>query len=250
MSNQLNNSKSNRSDLRLSDTQLVLLSTAAQRDDHCLTATPKLKGGAMLKVAKKLIASGLVTEIKANAGAPVWRRDEESAQSYALQLTAVGLRAIVVDEGAAQEGAGELSSSSAANPPTAETVTMLVGREPGVDEALHSDGDTTDSDPNKSFGQRTPMTPRSGSKLADVIGQLRQHQGATIDELIAATNWLPNTTRAALTGLRKRGYGIERIRLDGATRYRIVEGPSAAGAASDEAATGNATVSAAAERAA
>jgi hypothetical protein len=121
MSHQHNNSKSNRSDLRLSDTQLVLLITAAQRDDHCLMATPNLKGGAAQKVTKKLIASGLVTEIKAYAGSPVWRRDEENAQSYALQLTAAGLRAIVADEGAAQEGAGEPSSSSAANPPAAET---------------------------------------------------------------------------------------------------------------------------------
>ena len=228
----------------------MLLSTAAQRDDHYLTATPNLKGGAMLKVAKKLIASGLVTEIKAVAGAPVWRRDEENAQSYALQLTAAGLRAIVVDEGAAQEGPGELRSSSAANPPTAETVALPIGRGPGVEEALRGDSGTTDSDPNRSPGEGTPTIPRTGSKLADVIALLRQHQGATIDELIAATNWLPHTTRAALTGLRKRGYGIERTRLDGATRYRIVDGSRAAGAASDEAATGNATASAAAEKAA
>ena len=77
MSNQHNNPKSNRSDLKLSDTQFMLLSAAAQRDDHCLMATPNLKSGAVLKVTKKLIASGLVTEIKANAGAPVWRREEE-----------------------------------------------------------------------------------------------------------------------------------------------------------------------------
>jgi hypothetical protein len=158
----------------------------------------------MLKVTKKLIASGLVIEIKAKAGAPVWRRDEENAQSYALQLTASGLRAIVVDDGAAQEGAGELSSSSGANPPTAETVTMPIGYGPGADEALHEDGDTTNGDPSKSF-EGAPTTPRTGSKLADVIALLRQHQGATIDELIAATNWLPHTTRAALTGLRKAG---------------------------------------------
>jgi Protein of unknown function (DUF3489) len=248
MSNQHTKLKSSRSDLRLSDTQLVLLSAAAQRDDRCLTMTPNLKGGAMLKVTKKLIASGLVIEIKAKAGAPVWRRDEENAQSYALQLTASGLRAIVVDEGAAQEGAGELSSSSGANPPTAETVTMPIGYGPGADEALHEDGDTTNGDPSKSF-EGAPTTPRTGSKLADVIALLRQHQGATIDELIAATNWLPHTTRAALTGLRKRGYGIERTRLDGRTRYRIAESSPAAGAANDEAATGNAAVSAAAEKA-
>jgi hypothetical protein len=249
MSNQHTKLKSSRSDLRLGDTQLVLLSAAAQRDDRCLTMTPNLKGGAALKVTKKLMASGLVTEIKANAGAPVWRRDEENAQSYALQLTTAGLRAIAVDEGTAQEGAGELTSSSGANPPAAETVTMPIGRGPEADEALHGDGDTTNGDPSRSF-EGAPTTPRTGPKLADVIALLSQHRGATIDELIAATNWLPHTTRAALTGLRKRGYGIERTRLDGTTCYRIVEGSRAAVAASDEAATGNDTVSAAAQKAA
>jgi hypothetical protein len=46
-------------------------------------------------------------------------------------------------------------------------------------------------------------------------------KGATLDELIKATDWLPHTTRAALTGLRHRGYGIERTRgEDKITRYR------------------------------
>jgi site-specific DNA recombinase len=35
---------------------------------------------------------------------------------------------------------------------------------------------------------------------------LQRDCGATLEELIAATDWLPHTTRAALTGLRKRGY--------------------------------------------
>jgi hypothetical protein len=36
-----------------------------------------------------------------------------------------------------------------------------------------------------------------------VIALLQQEQGATLAELIATTGWLPHTTRAALTGLRK-----------------------------------------------
>jgi hypothetical protein len=34
--------------------------------------------------------------------------------------------------------------------------------------------------------------------------------GATIVDLTQATGWLPHTARAALTGLRKRGYGVIR----------------------------------------
>jgi hypothetical protein len=37
-----------------------------------------------------------------------------------------------------------------------------------------------------------------------------------------ATGWLPHTTRAALTGLRQRGYAIVRVRIDGGDSiYRI-----------------------------
>jgi hypothetical protein len=56
-----------------------------------------------------------------------------------------------------------------------------------------------------------------------VIELLQRDHGATIDELIAATGWLAHTTRAALTGLRKRGYTVAINRSDKERRslYRI-----------------------------
>ena len=52
---------------------------------------------------------------------------------------------------------------------------------------------------------------------------LGQDSGATIDEIIALTGWLPHTARAALTGLRKRGYALVSDRSDRtrSTVYRI-----------------------------
>src|SRR5208282_687437 len=43
---------------RRADTQLVLLSAAAQREERCLVASPTLKGGAAQKVASKPISAG------------------------------------------------------------------------------------------------------------------------------------------------------------------------------------------------
>ena len=63
--------------------------------------------------------------------------------------------------------------------------------------------------------------PRA-TKASLVLDLLRREQGATLTELVAATGWLPHTTRAALTGLRKKGHPIERERRDGVSRYRIV----------------------------
>ena len=50
---------------------------------------------------------------------------------------------------------------------------------------------------------------------------LRRAEGAKLNELVAATGWLPHTTRAALTGLRKKGHSIEKATRDGATAYMI-----------------------------
>src|SRR5664280_2011211 len=85
--------------IKLTDTQLVMLSAAAQRDDRCLIPSKNLKGGAAQKVTAKLVAAGFAKEIKAKTGAPVWRRDEQTGQGYALKLTAAGAKAIAIDEG-------------------------------------------------------------------------------------------------------------------------------------------------------
>jgi hypothetical protein len=50
--------------------------------------------------------------------------------------------------------------------------------------------------------------------LALAVGLIRRDHGATLAELVAATGWLPHTTRAALTGLRKRGYAVTIDRSD------------------------------------
>ena len=50
--------------------------------------------------------------------------------------------------------------------------------------------------------------------MARVLELLQRDCGATLEELIAATDWLPHTTRAALTGLRKRGCSVTIDRSD------------------------------------
>jgi hypothetical protein len=196
--------------IKLTDIELVMLSAAAQRVDRCLIAPAHLKGTAPQMAANKLIAAGLVKEVKARAGAPVWRRDDAAGLSYALRLTAAGAKAIAVDDGA-EEGQAD--------------------RDRGMPELINTadasspQSPAPESSPNEAVrtasGSRS--APRSGSKLAQVIDLLQRDRGATIDELIAATGWLAHTTRAALTGLRKRGYAvaINRSDNDRGSFYRI-----------------------------
>lgn len=52
--------------------------------------------------------------------------------------------------------------------------------------------------------------PRAGSKQARLVSMLCARKGVTIEKVSEAMGWQAHTTRASLTGLRKRGYQIER----------------------------------------
>jgi hypothetical protein len=181
--------------IKLADTQIAMLSAAARRDDRCLVAPRNLRGGAIQKVGAKLIETGLAKEIKAKRGAPVWRQDEQAGQSFALRLTAAGIRAIPADDRSASDDTsnnGERVQVAAAN---SEIIRQITAEVPTA------------------VGTRS-SSPRGGMKLARVLELHQRDCGATLEELIAATGWLPHATRAALTGLRKRGYAVTIDRFD------------------------------------
>jgi len=59
------------------------------------------------------------------------------------------------------------------------------------------------------------------SKRALLVDRLGRPEGARIDDLTKELGWLPHTVRAALTGLRRKGYVIARQRPEGeASVYR------------------------------
>ena len=64
-----------------------------------------------------------------------------------------------------------------------------------------------------------PVAPQT--KQALLLAMLERKEGATLDQLVQATGWLPHTTRAALTGLRKKGHVITRSKVEGGSCYRI-----------------------------
>jgi hypothetical protein len=195
--------------IKFTDTQLIALSAAARREDRCLVMPEKLKGLAARKFADKLVAHGVVKEINAKPGTPVWRRDEETGRSYSLKLTAAGLKVIAVEE-KEEEETGLSAEAAAAVAITDTSRSASISETPPMDS------------PNS-------HAPRGGTKLAEVIDLLMRDGGATLADLVAATDWLPHTTRAALTGLRKRGYPVTLDRSDKArgSVYGIATGRAA-----------------------
>jgi Protein of unknown function (DUF3489) len=83
----------------------------------------------------------------------------------------------------------------------------------GVDDGT---GDETRASP----GAPTPA-PARRTKSGAVLALLQRADGATLAELIDATGWLPHTTRAALTGLRKKGHAIEKSKRGDITCYKV-----------------------------
>jgi len=195
--------------IKFNDTQLVLLSAASQRDDHCLVQPTGPKRSRAQKAIVKLLEAGIVKEIRARAGAPIWRRDEEKGQTYALKLTAAGVKTIAVDETRPSQGEAERRPDH-----------LMVSLDPKPES-----GSTPAAFADRANGgvASTPKFPRRGTKIAGVIELLQGRDGVTLAELVANTGWLPHTARAALTGLRKRGYAVVIDRADKArgSVYRI-----------------------------
>src|SRR5207244_13620338 len=92
--------------MKLTDTQLVLLSAASQREDRGIELAPNLNGGAAQKLVRKLVTEGLIEEAAACGSLPVWRRDDGKGP-LALRITPRGLADIQVAEGGTQPVAEE-----------------------------------------------------------------------------------------------------------------------------------------------
>lgn len=71
-------------------------------------------------------------------------------------------------------------------------------------------------------------TPREGTKQATLIAMLRAPDGATIEEIMAATGWQSHTVRGAMAGVLKKRLGLEVTseKIEGRGRvYFIGQGP-------------------------
>ena len=194
---------------KLTDTQLIVLSAAAARDDGVGVVAARMNRAAASKVGASLVTRKLMREVRSKPGMPVWREGDDG-RGISLILTRAGRDAIGVEDDAPAE---------AQRPSPAEKEAPAVekrSRDRSDEKASTDDGTSS---------------PRVGTKQALVVEMLRAKKGATLDALIEATGWLPHTTRAALTGLRKRGFAIERTREEGSDSiYRIVSAPAAAAA--------------------
>ena len=65
------------------------------------------------------------------------------------------------------------------------------------------------------------------TKHSQVIALLSREGGASLDDMSAKAGWLTHSTRAFMTGLKKKGYVLDSDKVEGVRRYRITSTPAA-----------------------
>src|ERR1700730_15048908 len=87
---------------KLTDTQLIVLSAAAARDDGVAVVAAKMNRAAASKVGARLVTRKLMREARSKPGMPVWRQGEDG-RPISLMITRAGRDAIGVEEDAQAE---------------------------------------------------------------------------------------------------------------------------------------------------
>jgi hypothetical protein len=196
--------------MKLTDTQLVLLSAASQRQDGAIELASNLKGAAAHKVVGKLLSERLIEEMPARAGLPVWRRDEANGP-IALHITKRGLAAFKADQDSAPvQAANEDEQEGKPDAPLRRVAAAR--RKKTIKQAP----------------RRSPKSGRGGSKQSRVIEMLQRSQGATIATIMKATSWQPHSVRGFLTAVVRNKLGLSLTsEKSGEERvYRIVAAAS------------------------
>ncbi len=192
---------------KLTDTRLVILSAAAQRDDGAVLPLPKslkIKDGAVTKTLIGLRKKGLLKEQPAAPDTEAWRETEDGRRMM-LIITDAGLRAI--DSG---------PDGQADKKPAAKKRQAKKRRGGAVQKPAAA----------KSKGRQSPPAVRQGTKQALLIDLLKRKNGASIDEIVKATGWQPHSVRGAISGALKKKLGLTVTSEPTEKRgrvYRIVE---------------------------
>jgi hypothetical protein len=214
---------------KLSDTQSIILSAAAQRADGNVLPLPgSLRGGAATKVVAALLARGLIREHivdsprKADAAMnTIWRNlPEPDGRGVLLFITAAGADAIGVEPEAVpyafNEGTNSAGEPAAGAPTGADD-------EASIEAPAKRRGRPRKTAPTGADVAPAPKT-RSGTKQEQVITLLRRKEGATIAQIVAATDWAPHTVRGFFAGALKKKLGltVTSEKVEGGQRvYRI-----------------------------
>ena len=174
---------------KLTDTQLIILSTAAQRDGGGALPLPKsvkLQGAAINHVLRSLLKRNLLTEQPTGHDAAAWRESKDG-QRLMLVISDTGKQAI----GTETDQAPKKQSGAS--------------KEPASKHRARAERQAAGS---KSKRRAQRPAARAGTKQSVLIELLSRRNGATIAEAVKATGWQPHSVRGAISGTLKKKLGL------------------------------------------
>ena len=211
---------------RLSDTQLVILGAAAQRENLSVLPLPDsltLKGGALNKVMDSLRNRGLIRVIGGDGGPERVVITSEGMAAIGVEaddeMAAADTAPTSAESGSGPDAPAPASEADGAQKRAKAKPAKAKGKKatttaPATGERKAAPADETAAKP----------TPRTGTKQAQMIEMLKRPEGATVEQIAAATGWQKHTIRGAISGALKKKLGL----TVEATRTREV-GPNQSG---------------------
>jgi hypothetical protein len=186
---------------KLTDTQLIVLSAAAQQHGGAALPLPKsvkLRGSAVNHVLQSLLKRGLLDEQPASHDAAPWRESKDG-QRLTLVISDAGRQAIRIDTDQATKQPSGPRETATKHQPRANRQAANQKPKPKAERPA----------------------PRAGTKQSVLVELLSRRDGATIAEAVRAIGWQSHSVRGAISGIIKKRFGLAVTSAKAESRGRV-----------------------------